>query len=605
MNKELFRALETGHVEAIKILHKQNSRVLLDATFQGDIPLHIAAREGHLPIVHWILQEKPSLAGTFNMDESTPLHEAVKNGNPDLVRILLQHKRSSAYHYNKFRETALIIASKYGHVETVELLWGAKEYNDASETQQSLRLAAYGGYSDVVKAIVGNPIKPRPLIFHCPLLVLLEKYADLTRAILEKAVKRRLLDVFRDEIENRGATPNLHAAVHGGHLEILEVMLDSPAWNKELMIEKDECGRCAIHIAAMKGSWNIINEFIRRWPDCVQIRSSDHKSVLHFAVEYNQFEIVRNLLINERPEKVAQLVSRDRDLSHNTALHLAVKDGVDPQLVEYLVSFAGIDVNALNDEDMTALDMASAPAAQHNPNCTVIVEKLEDAGAIRWSLVQKSNTISDPRNVSNQGGDTDIVNTHMVVASLIATVTFAAMFQIPGGIEDDKNSIQYGAAKMAFNKLFRFFIFSDTAAFATSFTGVVAWLIRQLFGDTYLGRRSALSHMSEVALVVSILWTMVAFVSATIIATIPANYQSLKSEQMEAFSKYQSLMLNEICFAIIPPLYVGMPLLTKFFRIHRVRIGFKGHWTFQFGLEVALFAMVLKEEKMFIVGILP
>ncbi|GLJ28046.1 hypothetical protein SUGI_0550730 [Cryptomeria japonica] len=562
MNKELFLALETGDLAYIQRLHRHNSNVLLDVTFQGDTPLHIAAREGHLPIVQWMLHVKPSLAGVKNKDDNTPLHEAAKCVNPELVRNLLHYKRISAYHYNKFGDTALIIASKYGHIETVELLCEAKEYDDTSETERSLGTAAYREYPDIVRVIIGKPMKPRLVPLRYILVILLEwdTYTDVAKVILDNSIMRSLHRLFFNHIEITRATSYLHVAVLGGNLEIVEIMLNSPAWNNDLMTREDECGWCAIHVAAMKGSWDIIDVFMSRWPDCIEIRSSDHKSVLHFAVEYNQFEIVRNLILNKSPKNCAQLVSRDRDRFQNTTLHLAAKNGVDPQLVEYLVSFAGVYLKALNNEDMSALHIAST-AAKDNPNCAIIQQILESAGATRLIFKPKSNTISDPSNESKQGGDKDIVNTHMVVASLIATVTFAAMFQIPGGIEDDRGSIHYGAAKMAFRKLFRFLIFSDTAAFTTSFTVVVVWLVRQLMGECCFGKTSVMSHISIVTLTVSILWTTAAFVSATIIVIMPSNYDNLRGAHMEAFSAYKSLWRREIILAIIPPIYVCTPLL--------------------------------------------
>ncbi|GLJ28044.1 hypothetical protein SUGI_0550710 [Cryptomeria japonica] len=325
MNRELFEALESGDVANIQRLHRQNSHVLLEVTFQGDTSLHIAAREGHLPIVEWILRVKPSLAGARNKDRNTPLHEAAKCGNRELVRILLLRKTNSAYYCNMFGETALIIACRYGHVETVRLLLETRSYNDLGEMRRSFRVAAHGRYPDVAKAILQNPIKPQ--LFRRLRLVLREwdTYEDVAKNVLHKFTElRRRTTIFH----------NLYDAVHGGHPEIVEAVLNSPAWKDHLMTKEDIPGTwtCAIHEAAILGRWDIINEFMSRWPHCVEIRSSDHKSVLHFAVEYNQFEIVRNLLLIKSPRKVIDWVSRDHDCFYNTSLHLAAKNGVDPQV---------------------------------------------------------------------------------------------------------------------------------------------------------------------------------------------------------------------------------------------------------------------------------
>ncbi|XP_059076922.1 ankyrin repeat-containing protein NPR4-like [Cryptomeria japonica] len=248
-------------------------------------------------------------------------------------------------------------------------------------------------------------------------------------------------------------------------------------------------------------------------------------------------------------------------------------------LVRYLVSFQGanvnaLDINALNDEDKTALDIASA-AAPHNPNCDSIKQILENAGGIRWSFIPNSNITSDPSNEPEQGEDKDIVDTHMVVASLIATVTFAAIFQIPGGIDDNINSEHYEAAKMAFRRLFRFFIFSDTAAFTSSLTVVVAWVVKQLLGDTYSGRQTALSRLSGITLIVSILWTIAAFVSASVIVIVPPHHEKLKSKDKKAFAKFQSLWQLELALGFLVPFGIGSMLVLSNIRFLSARLSFK------------------------------
>ncbi|GLJ28037.1 hypothetical protein SUGI_0550600 [Cryptomeria japonica] len=256
------------------------------------------------------------------------------------------------------------------------------------------------------------------------------------------------------------------------------------------------------------------------------------------------------------------------------------------QLVRHLVSFQGadvnaLDINALNDEDMTALDIASA-ASPHKPNCATIKHILQNAGGIRWSFIPNSNTTSDK----------DIVNTHMVVASLIATVTFAAIFQIPGGIDDNINSEHYEAAKMAFRRLFRFFIFSDTAAFTSSLTVVVAWVVKQLLVDTYSGRQTALSRLSGITLIVSILWTIAAFVSAPVIATVPPHHEKLKSKDKKAFAKFQSLWQLELALGFLVPFGIGSMLVLSNIRFLSARLSFKVFLCYIY-IELFLFMCII------------
>ncbi|GLJ27967.1 hypothetical protein SUGI_0549240 [Cryptomeria japonica] len=177
---------------------------------------------------------KPYLAGVKNKDWNLLLHEAAKCGNPDVVRILLQHRKRSSYHYNKFEETALIIASKFGHVETVKLLLEAREYKDAFETRRSVRVAAYRGYADVAKAILNNPVKPRWI----PRLLLILLEWDTYKDFAIKAFRYSLIAKFVS-LQISSVNSPLHAAVHGGHVEIVEAVLNCCEWNKDFMTKKD------------------------------------------------------------------------------------------------------------------------------------------------------------------------------------------------------------------------------------------------------------------------------------------------------------------------------------------------------------------------------
>ncbi|XP_057842333.2 uncharacterized protein LOC131051725 [Cryptomeria japonica] len=334
MDRELFLALEVRDIDKIQTLHEQDKDALDGVTFQGDTALHIAAREGHQDIVKWILKEKPSLAKARNKDENAVLHEAAKSGNTEVVRLLLQLNQSSNDRHNKFRETALVIASQYGHVGAVKLLLQARPSEDPFEWHRSVREAALRGYKDVVVAMLANT--PRCNFTSLLMRLLADAwYKGVIVLMLAKTARCNftpLLRFLQAWYWDFPKSPILHAAVQGGDLEVVKVMLNHDSWEFKFMTVEDEYGRCAIHVAAIKGHWHIINEFMSRRPDSVNIRSSDGKSVLHFAVEYNQLNVVKCLLANKEAKNVAKLVSRDRDDSGNTALHFAAINGASVEV---------------------------------------------------------------------------------------------------------------------------------------------------------------------------------------------------------------------------------------------------------------------------------
>ncbi|KAH9304505.1 hypothetical protein KI387_008909 [Taxus chinensis] len=532
---EVFLAAKNGDSRAIQRLHAQNPRHLKEVTFEGNTALHIAAREGHSEVVKWILNNVKgcSMTGARNADSNTPLHEAAKRGNQEVLKILLQYNRCPAAKRNQFGESALLIASEHGHVDAVRvlveftplyiILWPRNDH------QTCLHVAAYGGHLEVVRLILDRRS-------WCNILHLITLIPDI-----------------------HGATP-LHSAVHGGHLEIVNEIVRKTLqtqrsctnkFYKGLMTKKDKFGRCAVHVAVIKGHFDMVEELITTMPDCVEIRSTDLKTTLHFAVEHNRFEVVRKIILfQNNTEEVAKMVSYDRDISGNTALHLAAINGVDPQLVGFLLSFPNIKVNAINSEGLSAIDVA----AKDNPNSVQIISILEDAGASR-SFIGHSDPRQSMDSKQENSGDQKIMDVDTLVASLIATVTFTAIFTVPGGI-DEKDLKHQGVARRALETLFQVFLFSDSLAMFASLTVVIAWLFRERLQSKLIADRSLLANLSVLSLGTSIISTGLAFLSATILVTIPHNYNNMKNRHDA--KEYRLLLGGEIFTAFfVPSLALG------------------------------------------------
>ena len=99
------------------------------------------------------------------------------------------------------------------------------------------------------------------------------------------------------------------------------------------------------------------------------------------------------------------------------------------------------------------------------------------------STTEDSLPSSKPREAPNLDNYKDRVNTLLLVATLVATVTFAAGFTVPGG--NDDSDPHKGMAKFLRHHLFQVFIISNTIAMYSSVTVVVALIWAQL-GDLNL-----------------------------------------------------------------------------------------------------------------------
>ncbi|KAG5607895.1 hypothetical protein H5410_029387 [Solanum commersonii] len=66
---------------------------------------------------------------------------------------------------------------------------------------------------------------------------------------------------------------------------------------------------------------------------------------------------------------------------------------------------------------------------------------------------------------------------HLVVATLLVTVTFAAGFTLPGGFESDKDSHDKGMAILTKKSAFCAFVVTDAIAFVCSAGAVFSYFV--------------------------------------------------------------------------------------------------------------------------------
>ncbi len=64
-------------------------------TTDGETPLHIAARWGHVEMAEWLCSKDPSLIGKFTTNGQTPLHSAVSWTNNEEMAEWLYSKDPS------------------------------------------------------------------------------------------------------------------------------------------------------------------------------------------------------------------------------------------------------------------------------------------------------------------------------------------------------------------------------------------------------------------------------------------------------------------------------------------------------------------------------
>ncbi|OMO61913.1 hypothetical protein CCACVL1_23153 [Corchorus capsularis] len=497
MDRRLRESIFRGDVASFLNLIDQEDEHAIEQTVGGSLNtvLHLAARFGHVGLASEIIKRRPEMVAAENEKMETPLHEACREGREEIVKLLVATDPWVVYKVNRDEESALFVACERGKVDVVKLLldypWMLTLEVDASTT--SLHVAASAGHTDVAKEI----IKARP--------------------------------EFSWKKDMHGCTP-LHISCSKGHLEITRELLRLDA---DLSSLQDNEGRTPLHWAAIKGRVNILDEIL-----CLSIESADlitkqGDTVLHLAVKHNQYEAVRYLVDNLNIEKLVNFPDNDG----NTILHIATA-GKLTTMVIYLLKL-GLDVNAINRKGFTALDVIESDAS--NSGAVAIVPALQEAGAKRcYQLPPASPEIQNIQQESRSPkpstwpkkplesspsqhqrrhrrhrrdkqlelqneGLRNARNTITVVGVLIATVSFAAGINPPGGF----NQIT-GKSIMGSQPSFKVFLVCNIVALFSSL-GIVIFLV-----SIIPFRRK--SMMKLLAVTHKVMWVSLSFLAAAYIA---------------------------------------------------------------------------------------
>eukprot|EP00268_Persea_americana_P054875 TRINITY_DN6335_c0_g1_i1.p1 TRINITY_DN6335_c0_g1~~TRINITY_DN6335_c0_g1_i1.p1 ORF type:complete len:537 (-),score=109.21 TRINITY_DN6335_c0_g1_i1:697-2307(-) len=397
---------------------------------RGDSPLHLAARAGNVGQVKAILMgcencRMQDLLALQNQDGETAMYVAAENGHASVVSELL----------------------KLSDVQTAAL--------KATNGYDPFHIAAKQGHLDVLKE-------------------LLNSFPDLAMTT-----------------DSANSTA-LHTAANKGHIDVVNLLLEM---DSSLVKIAKSNGKTALHSAARMGHFEVVKALLGKEPSINLRTDKKGQTALHMAVKGQNIDIV--LELNKHESSVINL----EDNKGNTALHIATRKG-RTQILRTLLSVEGIDVNAMNRSGETALDIA-----EKSTNAE-LAPMLREAGA----LIAREHAIANPPSAAKQlkqtvsdikhevrsqlqqtcqtrvrvqkiakrlkklhvGGLNNAINSATVVAVLIATVAFAAIFQLPGGfVQEKSNKLLPGQAYVAKEAAFIIFLIFDSIALFISLAVVV------------------------------------------------------------------------------------------------------------------------------------
>ncbi|XP_027345614.1 ankyrin repeat-containing protein At5g02620-like [Abrus precatorius] len=398
--------------------------------------------------------------------DDTPLHSAARAGNVAVLKDTLggaeeAELRALLTKQNHAGETALYVAAEYGYVDMVKEMIQYYDLADAGIKARNgfdaLHIAAKQGDLDVVK-------------------ILMEAHPELSMTV------------------DPCNTTALHTAATQGHTETVKFLLEA---GSGLVTIARSNGKTALHSAARNGHLEVVKALLEKEPAVATRTDKKGQTALHMAVKGQSLEVVE-VLIKADPSLLNMV-----DNKGNTALHIATRKG-RAQIVKLLLGHTETDAMAVNRSGETALDTAEK-TGNSNVRDILVEHGVQSAKAIKaqpaTAARELKQTVSDIKhevhyqlehtrqtrksvqgiakriNKMHAEGLNNAINSTTVVAVLIATVAFAAIFTVPGQYADDPKDIPkgmtLGEANIAPQAAFLIFFVFDSIALFISLAVVV------------------------------------------------------------------------------------------------------------------------------------
>ncbi|TKY66487.1 Ankyrin repeat-containing protein [Spatholobus suberectus] len=233
---------------------------------------------------------------------------------------------------------------------------------------------------------------------------------------------------FALKLNQEGVSP-IHVALERGHNRIVLRLVDI---NNDLVRVQKKEGFTALHLASQLGNVDLLTKFLQACPNSIKDVTVKSETALHLAVRNQRRETLKFLVgwLETKSLKLQKTMLNWKDEDDNTILHIAVSNK-DIEAIKLLIKYWSMDLDAKNLRGETALDIARNEED---------IKRLLIKARARIRRVRRMEPLLKPlydwlvRKAGMRAAMSEKArHASLVVATLVATATYQAALNPPGG----------------------------------------------------------------------------------------------------------------------------------------------------------------------------
>jgi len=314
-SQSLFETIGRGNIDSVKIIVAGDASTIHTPNADGDLPLHIAAFNGHKDIVAFLLSQGADIEAVNPLNQ-TPLLYAAFNGHTDILNYLIEQGATFEYR-DRLNLSPFLFAARNGHPDVVNALLdlGVDINEQGMNGNTALHFAVSQGRNEVVDCLVAKEADISLINDqgHTPLILALYRGRN-------KIVESLISDITLRKLKGSKAEQLLHIAASSGNADIVEKLLSHGTHDHT----RDDHSNTLLHSAAAGSLTNLVHTLIEKGAE-VNVTNDRGQTPLHKAVQTGSIKLTQMLIQNGSEVNVSDQTGR-------TPLHMALDWGDESML---------------------------------------------------------------------------------------------------------------------------------------------------------------------------------------------------------------------------------------------------------------------------------